>query len=109
MFNHEGELYLVARTDPTGPFMSNYTATSELPPNQHHLYDLVAYSLRAHGTAIWRLNRETAALEWLLDLPGCGDTAFPRLVITYYLALMVKIASQNIFVLALKEPLSLIN
>lgn len=83
MFNHEGELYLVARTDPTGPFMSNYTATSELPPNQHHLYDLVAYSLRAHGTAIWRLNRETAALEWLLDLPGCGDTAFPRLVITY--------------------------
>ena len=85
MFNHEGELYLVARTDPTGPFMSNYTATSELPPNQHHLYDLVAYSLRAHGTAIWRLNRETAALEWLLDLPGCGDTAFPRLVINNYL------------------------
>ena len=34
---------------------------------------------------------------------------FATLVITYYLALMVKIASQNIFVLALKEPLSLIN
>ena len=80
MFNHEGELYLVARTDPMGPFMSNHTVASGLPPTLHHLYDLVAYSLRAHGTALWRLNRQTAELEWLLDLPGCGDTAFPRLV-----------------------------
>ena len=79
MFNHEGELYLVARTDPMGPFMSNRTIASGLPPTLHHLYDLVAYSLRTHGTALWRLNRQTAELEWLLDLPGCGDTAFPRL------------------------------
>merc|ERR1712223_328116 len=80
MFNHEGELYLVARTDPMGPFMSNHTVASGLPPTLHHLYDLVAYSLRAHGTALWRLNRQTAELEWLLDLPGCGDTAFPSIV-----------------------------
>lgn len=80
MFNHEGELYLVARTDPTGPFMSSNNGV--LPPTLHHLYDLAAYSLRPHGTAMWKLNRDTAELEWLLDLPGCGDTAFPSIVRT---------------------------
>ena len=37
-------------------------------------------SLRPHGTALWRLDRATGALERLLDLPGCGDTAFPSVV-----------------------------
>ena len=81
-----------------------------LPPTLHHLYDLVSYrylnltlfkfpatsyqssfsnfpplrcSLRPHGTALWRLDRVTGALERLLDLPGCGDTGwqFNRLLV----------------------------
>ena len=69
MFNHEGELYLIARTDPLGPFRSNNTI--HLPDVMaQHLYDLVYYSLRPHGTALWRLNRQTTDLEKLLDLPG---------------------------------------
>lgn len=77
MFKHEGELYLVARTDPEGPFMSSGTSW---PALTHHLYDLVSYSFRRHGTAMWRLNRQTAQLEWVMDLPGCGDNAFPSIV-----------------------------
>lgn len=80
MFNHEGDLYLVARTDPNGPFMSENIL--DLPDSIHHLYDLVAYSLRSHGTAVWKLNTSTAELEWIMDLPGCGDTAFPSVVQT---------------------------
>ena len=99
MFNHEGELYLVARTDPTGPFMSSNTGG--LPPTLHHLYDLAAYSLRPHGTAMWKLNRETAELEWLLDLPGCGDTAFPRSVQMYISVLIyvLEAKSQYFFII----------
>lgn len=72
---------MIARTDPLGPFMSNQTGLA-MPAVLHHLYDLVAYSFRPHGTALWRLNRSTARLEWILDLPGCGDTAFPSIVPT---------------------------
>ena len=76
MFNHEGEIYLVARTDPEGPFMSNLDWSTPL----EHTYDLVAYSFRPHGTALWKLDRTEAKLIKLLDLPGCGDTAFPSIV-----------------------------
>ena len=79
MFTHRGEVYLVARTDPKGPFMSNNTLNN-FPPVIHHLYDLVAYSFRPHGTAIWRLDRVKRTLNKVLDLPGCGDTAFPSIV-----------------------------
>lgn len=78
MFTHEDSMFLVARTDPNGPFMSENL--NLLPATAHHLYDLIAYSLRPHGTALWKLNRDTAQLEWLMDLPGCGDTAFPSIV-----------------------------
>jgi len=39
-----------------------------------------AYSLRRHGTALWKLNRSTGTLEHIFDLPGCGDTAFPSIL-----------------------------
>ena len=73
MFAHEDDLYLVARTDPMGPFMSSGIGLN-FPKVVHHLYDLVAYSTRPHGTALWKLNQETEQLEWIMDLPGCGDT-----------------------------------
>ena len=41
MFRHEKDLYLVARTDPNGPFMSDNPLN--LPPTLHHLYDLASY------------------------------------------------------------------
>ena len=59
--------------------MSNNTLNN-FPPLVHHLYDLVAYSFRPHGTAIWRLDRVQKTLKRVLDLPGCGDTAFPSIV-----------------------------
>ena len=71
---------MIARTDPKGPFMSNWTLA--IPEVLHHLFDLVTYSLRPHGTALWKLNRSTGELDWMMDLPGCGDTAFPSIVPT---------------------------
>ena len=81
MFRHGSDLYLVARTDPGGPFWSHDNPLwNTLPPWEHHLIDLVNFSFRQHGTAIWRLDQLTGDLEKLLELPGCGDTAFPSIV-----------------------------
>ena len=63
MFRHGEELYLIARRDPDGVFGEEE--------------GLLPYSLRAKRTALYRIDRERRAVEWLMDLPGCGDTAFP--------------------------------
>ena len=81
MFRHGSDLFLVARTDPGGPFWSkDNPLLNILPAWEHHLADLVNYSLRAHGTGIWRLDQVTGDLELVLELPGCGDTAFPSII-----------------------------
>ena len=81
MFRHGSELYLVARTDPGGPFWSkDNPLLNILPAWEHHLADLVSYSFRQHGTGLWHLDRSSGHLSLLLELPGCGDTAFPSIV-----------------------------
>jgi len=81
MFRHGSELYLVARTDPEGPFWSkDNPVLNTLPAWEHHLWDLVQFSFRQHGTAIWRLDQLTGNLELLVELAGCGDTAFPSII-----------------------------
>ena len=59
MFRHGNDLYLIARTDPNGQFWSkDNSILNLLPDNLHHLIDLGRYSLRSHGTAIWKVNQE---------------------------------------------------
>jgi hypothetical protein len=77
MFTHANQVYLVARRDVDGPFQR---ANTSLPYDVQKYYNLATYSLRAHTTALWRINKQTMELEWIMDLPGCGDTAFPSIV-----------------------------
>merc|ERR1712037_476778 len=64
--------------DPTGTF---YMERNEsIPESLHHLIDLGAYSTRPHGVTLWRMDKLEGTFEKLLDLPGCGDTAFPSIV-----------------------------
>ena len=63
MFRHGNDLYLIARTDPHNSFWSkDNEILNSLPDNLHHLIDLGRYSLRSHGTAIWRVNTEKVYL-----------------------------------------------
>jgi len=80
MFRFGNELYLVARTDPKGHFWNKDAPQSRLPRWVDHYVDLGLYSLRPHSTAIWHVNTETKKLDKVLDLPGCGDTAFPSIM-----------------------------
>jgi hypothetical protein len=82
MFRFGNELYLVARTDPTGHFWNKNGPQSQLPEWADHYVDLGLYSVRSHSTAIWHVNTVTQQLDKVLDLPGCGDTAFPSIMRT---------------------------
>jgi len=82
MFRFGNELYLVARTDPTGHFWNKNGPQANLPRWADHYADLALYSLRPHSTAIWHVNTATEQLDKVADLPGCGDTAFPSILRT---------------------------
>jgi len=82
MFRFGNELFLVARTDPNGQFWNKDAPQSNLPRWMDHYIDLGLYSARPHSTAIWHVNTESKQLDRVLDLPGCGDTAFPSIMRT---------------------------
>ena len=63
MFRHGDEIYLLARRDIGGPFGSDGS--------------IVTYSMRPKGSALYRINKDARHVEHVLDLPGCGDNAFP--------------------------------
>jgi len=76
LLRHGDEIYLIARTDPDGPYDRGY---HDLTFNQQRAINLATYSLRKHGTGLWRINQQTKELEFITTLPGCGDTAFPSI------------------------------
>jgi len=90
MFRHSKDIYLVARTDDLGSFYVERPnwPDSDLGRASHHLLDLGLYSTRPHGTALYRLaidesideDPDNPKLIRILDLPGCGDTAFPSIL-----------------------------
>jgi hypothetical protein len=63
MFRHGETLYLVARRDIGGMFGPEG--------------DLIAYSMRPKGTALYRIDQDERRVVHVMDLPGCGDNAFP--------------------------------
>jgi hypothetical protein len=74
MFRHGNEIYLIARRDIGGPYDQGLTNLSF--DQQKSLY-LTTYSARPKRTAIYRINQTERKVEFVLDLPSAGDTAFP--------------------------------
>lgn len=74
LFRHGDDLYLVARRDVGGPYDRGLTY---LPFDLQRIYNLGAYSLRLKRTTLYRVEPATRRVIPLVDLPGCGDTAFP--------------------------------
>ncbi len=62
MFRHGKDIYLLGRKDIGGPYGPEG--------------DLVAYSFRPKGFALYKINTESSSVEWIQDLPGVGDTSF---------------------------------
>ena len=65
MFRHGRDIYLLGRKDIGGPFGPEG--------------DLLSYSFRPKGFALYKLNVEEPRVEHVMDLPGAGDTSFPSI------------------------------
>ena len=77
LFEQGGELYLLARRDPTGPYERGWT---RLPMPLRRLAYMIRYWLTPKRTALYRLDRAKREVVHLADLPSAGDTAFPAVV-----------------------------
>ncbi len=77
LFNHNNEIYLIARRQlgrkPFGRVARNRSMKWQ------RLGNWIPYSLSAKTTALFKINKEQRKVEWLMDLPGAGDTAFPSI------------------------------
>ena len=61
LIRHGDDLYLLARRDVGGPFGEDD--------------GLIEYSGRPKRSALYWIDREKRAVEWIQDIPGVGDTA----------------------------------
>jgi len=77
MFTWKNKVFLVARRELNSPYD---IAPSSLPFVIRKFWNLLTYSLRAHTTALYMIDKSTMELHWIVDIPGCGDTAFPSII-----------------------------
>lgn len=77
MFRHGDEIYLIARRQlGRKPFGKTDRSKSM---RAQRLGNWVGFSLSGKTTALYKINREQRKVEWVMDLPGAGDTAFPSI------------------------------
>ncbi len=77
LFRHKDQIYLVARRQLSiRPFG---WADRRLPLWSQRLLNWILSSLSPMTTSLYRLNKAKKQIEWITDLPGTGDTAFPSI------------------------------
>lgn len=78
MFRHGDDLYLIGRRQlgkkPFGKVKRSRKMSAQ------RKWNWVGYSLTPKTTALFKINMETRKVEWVMDLPGAGDTAFPSIL-----------------------------
>jgi hypothetical protein len=79
VFKHGGEIYLIARRNRTASGRYDL-GWRRLPQTWQKAAYLAAYWLTPKRTSLWRFDRAELKIDWVLDLPSRGDTAFPALV-----------------------------
>lgn len=79
LFRHGKEVYLIGRRNVTDT--GHYDLFRRNLPDflQTLLYEL-DYWLQPKRCSLWRVNPDTLTVEFVLDLPSCGDTCFPGMV-----------------------------
>lgn len=77
MFRYENELFLIARRQRGKRSFGFFN--KQAPLSMQRLMNWVSYSLSPKTTALFHIDKEHKKIEWLTDLPGNGDTAFPSI------------------------------
>ncbi|MCS7298069.1 MAG: hypothetical protein RMK19_01135 [Bacteroidia bacterium] len=76
LFSTPTGLYLVARRHLPG---RADRAPRFFPALLRRYYNLILYSCSRKRTALYRVDTANRRIEWIQDLPGWGDTAFPAI------------------------------
>lgn len=79
MFRHAGGVWLVARRNLNGDGRYDLGLRDLTPQEQTNRY-LVNYSLHRKRCALWKVDPERLAVDFVVDLPSRGDTCFPSMV-----------------------------
>lgn len=77
MFRVGKEIYLIGRKQ-LGPKPFGRT-DRDASISWQRINNWVRHSLTAKGTGLYRINKTNHAIEFVMDLPGHGDTAFPSI------------------------------
>jgi hypothetical protein len=79
LFRHRDQVYLIGRR--------NMTETGDYDLQRRDLCDFLQtltyeldYWFRPKRCSLWRVDPDALAVEFILDLPSCGDTCFPGIV-----------------------------
>jgi len=72
LFEHRGEMYVVARRHLKGE-----ATKVEVPTKSQRTNNLLKYSFSRKCTAIYRIDKLNHSLIHLMDFPSTGDNAFP--------------------------------
>lgn len=78
MFRHGDDLYLIGRRQLGKKPFGKVKRTRKMSAQRK--WNWVGYSLSPKTTALFKINKETRKVEWVMDLPGAGDTAFPSIL-----------------------------
>jgi hypothetical protein len=76
LLRHGKDIYLLGRRDIGGPFDQMKT---QLSFGDQQLQYAASYWGRPKRTALYKINKQAKSIEWLQDLPSCGDTSFPAI------------------------------
>lgn len=77
MFRFDNDIYLIGRKQRgKKPFGK---ASKKLSMKRQRLKNWIGFSLTPKTTALYKINKTTKKIEWVMDLPGNGDTAFPSI------------------------------
>lgn len=79
LFRHAGGVWLVARRNLNGSGRYDLGLRDLSPQQQTNRY-LVDYSLHRKRCSLWKLDPDSLAVDFVLDLPSRGDTCFPSMV-----------------------------
>jgi hypothetical protein len=78
MFRHGDDLFLIGRRH-LGQKPFGKTNRKRKMSTQR-IRNWTGYSFTPKTTALFKINQETRKVEWVMDLPGAGDTAFPSII-----------------------------
>ncbi len=77
MFRHGDDIYFISRRN-KGLLPFGFMPTI-FPMSMQRIANWLKFTTSAKTTSLYKINKDKMDIEYLLDLPGTGDTAFPAI------------------------------